>query len=354
MNAVERFFAKASFSGQKKTRIIRQIQRLVRAGVPINTSLEMLWKLYSKGGRKPKEPLAQMVAEWQTRLNQGKTLAGSMHGWISIPEEMIIEAGEEADNLARALEDALAADGASRGIRKAILSGLAYPAVLFLALIGILWGFSVEIVPTFETILPARSWTGNAAFMYGVSQFVTTWLPLLGMVTIGAISAMLLSMPVLTGPLRKYLDYLPPWSIYKITQGASFMIAMRGFVSAGTTVPEALRNMLKIGNPYFRERVGATLGRMSMGRNLGEAMLETGFNFPDDNISGEVSIYAELDDFATSLDVLAKEWIHGSVERAQTAAKLVNNIMLFAVAGVIAMIATTMFQLQDQIANSVN
>jgi type II secretory pathway component PulF len=270
MNTVERFFAKTTFSGQKKVRIIRQIQRLINADVPITTTLDMLFDLYSKKGKKPKEPMAQMVKEWQQKLNQGKSLALSMEGWISLPEQMIIEAGEQSDKLAVALDDALQAENASRGIKKAILGGLAYPAILLLALVGILWGFSTEIVPTFATILPPENWVGSAAKMYAISQFVVTWLPALAMVFGGAIVAAIISMPILTGPLRRILDHLPPWSIYKITQGASYMIAMRGFVSAGTTVPDALRNMLKIGNPYFKERVSAILAKINMGRNLGE------------------------------------------------------------------------------------
>lgn len=354
MNQLERVLAKSSFSGQKKVRIIRQIQRLINADVPITVTLDMLWDMYSKKGKKPKEPIALMIDEWLMRLNQGKSLATSMQGWISLPEQMIIEAGEESDKLAVALDDALQAEGASRGIRNAIIGGLIYPVILLLMLIGILWGFSAKIVPTFESILPSEQWTGNAAKMYVVSEFVITWLPLIAMTFGGVLAASLLSLPILTGPIRKYLDYLPPWSIYKITQGASYMIAMRGFVSAGTTVPDALRNMLRIGNPYFKERVGAILARINMGRNLGEAMVEAGHNFPDDEISGEVSVYAELDDFDTSLDILAKEWISGAVLKAQKASKMMNNVMLFLVAAAVAGIATTMFELQDQIANSVN
>lgn len=83
-------------------------------------------------------------------------------------------------------------------------------------------------------------------------------------------------------------------------------------------------------------------------------MIEAGYNFPDDDIAGEVSIYAELDDFDVSLDILAKEWINNSVLKAQAASRLMNNVMLFAVAAAVAGIATTMFELQDQIANAVN
>jgi len=353
MNAVERTLAKMSFSGKHKVRIMRQIQRLIKAGVPLATTLDTLWQMYSKNGKKPKEPLAMMIKQWRDRLNQGKSLAEAMHGWISLPEELIVEAGEQSEKLADALDDALKAEGASKQIRKAIIGGLAYPVVLLLALVFILVGFSYEIVPTFASLLPVDQWTGAPATMYAVSQFVTNWLAVIGIVFGGLVTAAFLSLPILTGPTRKFFDYLPPWSIYKIIQGASFMIAMRGFIAAGVPVPDALRKINMIGNGYMRERVNAILTKINMGRNLGQAMQEAGHNFPDYDIAGEISIYADLDDFDTSLDLLAKEWIDGSVEKAQASSKAINNVMLFLIAGTIAMIASTMFSLQDAIAQSV-
>lgn len=352
MNGVDRFFAKLTFTGQKKLRLMRQLQRLIHAGVPLSRSLEQLRYLYSKKGRKPKEPMAMMIAEWQARLKAGKSLSQSMHGWISLAEEMIIEAGEQSEKLADSLEDALQASGASSKIRKTIIGGLIYPSILFLMLCGMLYGFSTKIVPTFATILPPEEWTGNAARMYTVSQFVTDWLALIGMIGGAVVTAIFLSFPILLGPVRKYLDKIPPWSIYKVTQGASFMITMRGFLAAGLPIPEALRRMLKAGNPYFRERVAAILAKINMGRNLGEAMYEAGHGFPDDEISGEVSIYAGLDNFSESLDLLAKEWIDGAVVRAEIASKLLNNIFLVIMAVCIGLIAATIFELQDAISKA--
>lgn len=350
MNSVERLFAKMTFTGQKKIRVMRQLQRLIRAGVPLSRSLEDLRYLYSKKGKKPKEPMALMIAEWQSRLASGKSLSQAMHGWISLAEEMIIEAGEQSEQLASSLDDALQANGAAAQIRKTIIGGLIYPFILLLALCFMLYGFSTEIVPTFETIVPAEEWTGNAAVMHQISQFIVNWMALIGMIVGALTTAIFLSFPILLGPARKYLDRLPPWSIYKITQGASFMITMRGFLAAGLPIPEALRKMLKAGNPYFRERVSAILSRINMGRNLGEAMYEAGYNFPDDEISGEVSIYAGLDNFSETLDLLAKEWVNGAVEKAATASKLINNVMLVLLAGSIGYIAMSIFELQDIIA----
>jgi type II secretory pathway component PulF len=349
MNIVERTFAKLTFRGQKKVRIMRQLQRLIESGPPLSRSLEMMKAHYNKNGAKKREPLALMIGEWQSRLGQGKSLASAMHGWISVAEEMIIEAGEQSERLASSLEDALKANGAASAITKTILGGLAYPIVLFLFLCFMMYGFATEIAPTFDTIIPMEEWTGKAAVMRDLSNFVVNWALLLAMMLGGALTAIFLSFPILTGPVRPYLDKMPPWSIYKITQAASYMISMRGFLSAGMPIPEALRRMMRTGNPYFKERVGAILARVNMGRNLGEAMKEAGHNFPDDDISGEVAMYAGLDSFTESLDILAREWIDDAVSRAAVASKVLNTVMLILIAGGIMMIASTMYDLQGQV-----
>lgn len=353
MNIIERSLAKFSFTGQKRIRIIRQIQRMMTANVQLTECLETLYNLESKNGKKPREPIALMIKEWQRGLGSGKTFAKSMHGWIDTAGEMIIEAGEDSDKLSLALEDAVQAQGAARKIRNTILGGMLYPIALFAALIFIFWGFGTKIAPTFATILPIDRWTGNPAIMYAISHVVVTWLPVFAMILAGIATAIGLSFPVLTGPVRKYLDYLPPWSIYKIIQGASFMMAMRGFLIAGVPVPEALRRMIKLGNPYFKERVIAILSRVNSGKNLGDAMKESGLNFPNDEISGEISVYAGLDGFSENLDLLAREWIEDSVQRTQNSIKLIQNLILVLVAITIGYMAASLFQLNAMVGQSV-
>jgi type II secretory pathway component PulF len=352
MNGLNRLLAKMAFRGQTKVRILRQLQRLIKAEVPLTKSLDMLINLYSKDGKKPGEPLALMIGEWNRRLKSGKSLSISMRGWISSTEEMIIEAGEQSDMLARSLEDALKANGAAGVIRKTIIGGLLYPIILLLMLCATLWGFSTSMVPTYATIVPPEKWTGNPAVMYAVSQFITNWFLIIAGATVATTTAIILTFPILCGPIRVYLDRLPPWTIYKITQGSSYMITMRGFLSAGMPIPDALRKMQKTGNPYFRERVGAILAKVNMGRNLGQAMKEAGHNFPDDQISGEVSIYAGLEDFQGSLDLLAKEWIDNAIGNAQVATKALSTIMTILVGLCVCYIAVTMFELQDIIQRS--
>lgn len=344
--------AKFSFSANKKTRLMRQMQRLNKAGISTAASLDMLYALYSQNGKKAKDNTAIAVNEWRKKLRAGRSLASSLSGWVNKSEEMIIEAGEQSNKLSEAMADALEASSAARRIRRTITMAMAYPVVMLIALCAMLYGFSTGIVPTFAEIVPPQQWTGNAARMYGLSQFVINWLPFLvfGVLALGV--AAWLSLPRLTGPTRTILDKLPPFSIYKVTAGASFMMSMRGFIAAGITVPEALRRIARGSTPYIRSRTEAILGQVNAGHNLGDAMTRAKQNFPDPDINGEISIYAGLDDFARNLDVLAKEWIEGAVERTQQASKVLSNIMLVLLAGTIMFMAVSMFELQDIITRS--
>ena len=346
MNA-ELIFAKFSFSGQTKVRVLRQLQRLIKAGVPVTKSLDMLYALYSRDGKKKKDPIALIINDWRHNLRSGKTLAKCMEGWVSSTEQMIIEAGEQSDQLASAFSDALMATAAGKKIRKTIIGGIAYPSVMMVALVLMLYGFSTSIVPTFATIVHPSEWTGNAARMYAVSEFLTTYAVTIAMAFFSALAGIIYTMPYITGGIRPYLDKIPPWSLYKVIAGASFMISMRGFLVSGVTIPDALRKIIKTAKPYLRTRTEAIYKGVNMGRNLGVSMIKTGHNFPDPEISGEISIYAELDGFSDNLDVLAKEWIDGSIEKTQATSKLLSNVMLGLLALTIGFIAVSMFELQD-------
>lgn len=94
------------------------------------------------------------------------------------------------------------------------------------------------------------------------------------------------------------------------------------------------------------------MAQVNAGRNLGAAMTKAGHNFPDKDINGEISIYSGLDDFANNLDVLAKEWIEGAVERVQATSKIMSNLVLVMLAGIIMFMVLSMFELQDIIARS--
>jgi type II secretory pathway component PulF len=350
---IELEWARLNFTQSKKTRVFRQLQRLIGAGIPIRKSLDMLYQLYSRNGKKPSEPMAVAVQDWRQKLAAGKKLSECLTGWVSSTEQMIIEAGEQSDQLSGAFSDALLATSAGKKIKWAIIGGVLYPGFMLVALVAMIYGFSTTIVPTFATIVDPAEWTGNAAKMYKVSEFTTNYLIYIVVSLVAFFTFVTATMPYLKGDIRTYLDKIPPWSLYKVITGASFMISMRGFLVSGVTVPDALRKIKANAKPYLKSRTDKIYKGVNMGSNLGVAMQKAGQNFPDTEIMGEISIYAELEGFAENLDVLAKEWIEGATEKTKAVSKIMSTLMMVLLTITIGFIASSIFELQDIIAKSV-
>src|SRR3546814_18795379 len=82
--------------------------------------------------------------------------------------------------------------------------------------------------------------------------------------------------------IRIYLDKIPPWSIYRMLQGSTFLLNIAIMIKAGVRLQNILIMMDKTGSPWVRSRVGAALAGINSGLNLGQALPGTGYQFPDD------------------------------------------------------------------------
>jgi Type II secretory pathway, component PulF len=160
-------------------------------------------------------------------------------------------------------------------------------------------------------------------------------------------------MPRFTGPVRVTLDKLPPWSIYRIVNGAGFLLSMGALVAAGVQSARALEKLRKNASPWLKERLDATLKHVYSGSNVGRAMQRAGYSFPDEEIIEDLCAYADLPAFTEMLETLGKEWMSESVELISAQARVLNTIALMAMAGVVAWIFSGMFDIQQQITSSV-
>ena len=295
-----------------------------------------------------------MIKDWQKRYARGKAMSYAMQGWLPSSETKIIEASEGKSLLAQGLQDALDATMAAKRIRNTILASLAYPFLFLSVLIAMFYGFSIKIVPVFSESVDPALWTGSPRKMYEIGEFLKNYLfyCILGF---GALAALCIyAMPRYTGPARVFLEKVPPFSLYKVFTGAAFMMSLRGFLSAGIAVPDALRRIAIGTSPYLQHRTNAIARNLHTGKNLGRAMHMTGHQFPDPEINDEIEVYDGIEGFQENLDMLSKEWIEDTVERTKQATRILTLISLFVMAGGVMFIVSSLFGLQDIIAQSTN
>jgi len=224
-----------------------------------------------------------------------------------------------------------------------------YPTFMIGLSLLIIVAVGVYMVPPLLEFAGNTTWTGSAASLVAISGFarVYWWTLPLGL---GAIALTIyISFANLTGKVRVVLDKYPPWSLYRMFTGVSWLMSLAALVESGTPIAKALQSLKANSSPYLNERIDKTLSYMKNGDNLGTALKRSGFSFPDNELIGDLEIYSELDNFEETLNTVATDFLDQSVDNIQGTASLLNSVSLMVVSILVAWIMLGVFDMQNQV-----
>lgn len=342
-------YAKLMFTSAARISLYRQISRLLVNKLPLPSILETLWQRKSNFGAKKDSPVAIVLSEWRIGINSGKSLGESINGWVPQGERMLIEAGESSGKLVEAFDDAIKITQGTKAVKAALVSGLAYPIILGATIIAVLWGFGTQIIPAFAQILPPERWTGIAGHMATMSDITKVWTFPVIILFIASIIAYFISAPRWKGRVRAKFDNIPPWSMYRMWQGLSFLLSLSSLLSAGVKTSDILEKTRRDANPYVKYRIDQAIHYYKSGVNIGDAFRKTGLGFPDPDIIEDMCVFAPLTGFEDSLKIMAYDWLKNSVDKVNQQAKSLNTILLLVFFAIIMFMGTGFYAVQQQV-----
>ena len=350
LNVIEEYYAKMIiiFSNKVRLKMYRKIASLMKNRFSLMDALDMLHDGASNGGKNPGEPLAIAIAAWGKALNNGKTFSDALKGWAPARERLMLSVGDVSDLESALLNLIKVTEGSTKMIRP-IIGAIAYPSFLMMMSVLIIYAIGVYMVPPMIDAAPNVVWHGMARDLVNLSDWIkNNWL--IAFLSLPVIMAVIyFTIGIWTGKIRAYFDCIPPWSLYKVFTGISWLLALSALVKGGTPVSTAMRALRRDASRYLRERINKTLVFINNGDNLGQALAKTGLNFPDKEIISDLKIYSELDNFEEALDNLANDWLEESVYMIEEKAGILNMVALLAIGGVIAWAVMGTFEMQDQI-----
>lgn len=353
LGTVETYYAKmiCRMSTNARLKIYRKLASLLRNRFSLMNALDLLHNSASNGGKNPDEPMAIAIANWAKALQNGLSFSDALKGWAPDRERLMLSVGDVSD-----MENALmnlirVSEGTTKMIRP-IIGAITYPSFLFMMSVLIVYAIGVYMVPPMIEAAPNVIWRGTAATLVDLSSWIQenwimafSFLPVVGLIIYATIG-------IWTGPLRAMFDHMPPWSLYKIFTGISWLLALSALVKSGTPVSTSMRALRRDASKYLKERIDKTLVFINNGDNLGQALAKTGLDFPDPEIINDLKIYSELDNFEEALEKLANEWLEESVYLIENKAALLNMAAILTVAGIIAWAVMGVFDMQDQITSA--
>ena len=352
-NTIEEYYAKMiiQFSNKTRLKLYRKIASLMKNRFSLMDALDMLHDNASNGGKNPGEPLAIAIAAWGRALNNGKTFSDALKGWAPARERLMLSVGDVSDLESALLNLIKVTEGSTKMIRP-IVGAIAYPSFLVMMSVLIIYAIGVYMVPPMIDAAPTVVWRGMARDLVNLSDWIKdNWAIAFASLPI-TMAIIYFTIGIWTGKVRVYFDSIPPWSLYKVFTGISWLLALSALVKGGTPVSTAMRALRRDSNRYLRERIDKTLVFINNGDNLGQALDKTGLKFPDPEIIGDLKIYSELDNFEEALDNLANDWLEESVYMIEEKAGLLNMVALLSIGAVIAWAVMGTFDMHDQITSS--
>ena len=351
MNRLELWYARLVFrlNTEKRMATIRKLASLLRNDFTLMDALNRLEMIESNGGKKPNEPFAIVMHVWQQNLERGMSFSETTRGWLPDEETLLVTSGN-ISNLVIALENTTRVVESAGRIRRAMRNAVAYPLFLLVLTLGIVVLVGLYLVPPLVEVAGNDIiWRGTARGLIWLSDFmVANWYWFAGgfFLLVGLIG---FSLENWSGRLRAVFDKIPPWSIYKIHISVGWLMSLSSMVAAGITMPDAMRMLADNSNKYLRDILEETLHYIANGDNLGVALLKTGRGFPNNEIIGDLMIYADMVDFDKNLTAIANDYLEESVRKMESVSNVLNSIGILMVSAIIAWVVLGTFQMQDQI-----
>ncbi len=350
---LNRYYAMAicRMSGGTRLKIYRKLISLLHNRFSLMDALDRIKNIITNDGKNPDEPMALAILYWSRSLQNGNPFSVALEGWAPARERLMLSVGD-VSHLEGALENLIKVTEGTNRMTAPLIGAVSYPMFLSMMTVLIIYAIGAYMVPPMMNAAPNTRWSGMARDLVGLSVWIQeywiaafSFLPTLFFIVY-------LSLSRWKGQLRAIFDNVPPWSLYRIFVGVTWMLAMAALVKAGTPVSQALRSLRHDASPYLLYRIDSALVYINNGDNLGEALNKTGLGFPDKEIVGDLRIYSEMDNFQGALDQMANEWLESSVTGIEQKAGVLNMVATLFVSGVIAWSVMGTFAMQEQITQS--
>lgn len=353
LGSLEVSFAKfrIGMAGKARLKVYKKLASLLRNRFSLMNALDIMYASITDNGKHASEPMAIAIASWGKALQNGLAFSDALKGWAPSRERLMLSVGDMSDLESALLNLIRVAEGTDKML-KPIIGAITYPSFLLLMSVLVIYAIGAYMVPPMEDAAPNARWSGTAKDLVAVSRWIrANWL--LAFSFFPALFTLIyVTIGIWTGPTRKAIDDMPPWSLYKMFMGITWLLSLSALIKGGVPISIALSSLRKDSNRYLQERIDRAMDYIKNGDNLGLALSKTKLNFPDKEIVADLRIYAELDNFEEALDKLANDWLDESAEAVEAKASILNMVAMFAISGIIAWAVFGVFEMQDQITSA--
>src|SRR5690554_2451824 len=183
-------------------------------------------------------------------LRNGHPLYRVLEGKIPQGEGMMLLAGERGD-LVKGLKAARKEALDAKEIRETLIKAIAYPIIIFIGIIALMWWLGNTLLPGFADMVPVEQWAPAQQDMFWYTTNIHVWVPI-ALIIIGAIIGVITAVNrLVVGTPREALHPIPPFNVIRKLTSASLLSTLANLVMAGEPIKESLERIEKASTqPY--------------------------------------------------------------------------------------------------------
>lgn len=257
------------FTRKQQQAFLEDISTLIEDGVPANAAIQAVADIATGTMKEVADAILEKIAE-------GKLIADGMQGWFPQAIVEIIRAGEEGGTLTENMSAAARALlQQSKGLGS-LVNSLVYPLTVVIMGLAVSVFVKHSVFVNFANIKPVAGWPTNGQILLNVATFVENWWWVILLVTVGVILLIARLLQELTGDIRKFIDTLPFFSLYRDITASRFMETLGLLLSNGIILKRALSIMRYKSSHYLAWHIYNMEFRLSGGRENIAEVLDTG------------------------------------------------------------------------------
>lgn len=316
---------------ERRIQLYMNLQMITESGVSLTETTRLLAQKMRK--HMPHSFLPVILDDWLRTMAKGKTFYQAMAPWVPAWELLLLRAGGSTQ-VAHMLKYVTGLSNNIIRLKRGLVAALRYPVFAFLMLCGLLGVFTYYVIPNLMNFSPPDKWPPITKHLYTLTSFISNHLFALIFMTIFTVSVIVWSMSNLrAGPLRKVLNHVPPWSIYKQFHGSIFLLSLSSLLRSGVSFGHAIETIRGGSTPYVASVLVMMQAKLQAGKRAGEALQSELF---DPQTLVNLEVYADTDKLEEGIFVLAEDQLEKQIDRLASTAKLFGNFILLVVVGFIA------------------
>ncbi|MGP8437812.1 type II secretion system F family protein [Paraburkholderia fungorum] len=316
------------FGAKQRMKLYKSLATLLRNNVPLRRALVTSYEVYSDYGKKPDRIEAIVLQDCIAGVDNGRALSVVLQQWVPFDEHSTIATGDRGGKVADALMRGAEVIKRKGMMRKALIGAVTYPAFLMLSVGVAFYIIATNVMPRLLANVKPEHMDPSIQLLSSLSSFVANNGVVILALIIAASLGVGFSMPRLKGKVRFYLEKFPPWSMYRIVQGAIFIYNVGVLLEANVPKKDILEMMLERANPYMAERLEGALLGVRNGLDLGHALRESGFEFPSRDAIAYVSVIGSMEGGEAQLKEFGEDWLDESVDRLAAASAIFKQIAI--------------------------